>query len=47
MPYSALNLFHVNPLVSSGFFLVRELEINKRPLLGRIFVRIQGVVTGA
>ncbi len=25
----------------------RELEINKRPILGSIFVRIQGVVTGA
>ncbi len=27
--------------------LSRELEINKRPILGSIFVRIQGVVTGA
>ncbi len=27
-------------------FLIRELEINNRPILGKIFVRIQGVVTG-
>ncbi len=27
--------------------MLRELEINMHPILGKIFVRIQGVVTGA
>ncbi len=31
----------------TAIFKIRELEINNRPILGRIFVRIQGVVTGA
>ncbi len=40
-----LNL--LNNRASAHDVKLRELEINNRPILGRIFVRIQGVETGA
>ncbi len=49
-PKSSLYLSIFKPRRSKkviDFSVLRELEINNRPILGRIFVCLQGVVTGA